>query len=123
MPNMQTTRNLNFAPAQMESLWARFHANIKGFSDFENPGSEFVEKEAAYKRAILKKFQQELGAEKLAGLVAEGRGTKAIDEIGRSLVAAPSNFVSFYGWKTTFGEDEQVICDLLGEYLRVASGP
>jgi hypothetical protein len=93
MSNAQQTPNLSFTPAQMEFLWARFHKSIKGFSDFQNPGSEFVEKEAGYKRAVLKKFRQEMGAENLSALVAQGQGLKAAKEIIRVLT---SNLVSFH---------------------------
>jgi hypothetical protein len=38
---------------------------IRGFTDFLNPGDDFVDNETGFKRAVLKKFQQESGAEKL----------------------------------------------------------
>jgi DNA replication protein DnaC len=104
---------------QMKMLWARFQDRIKGFSDFQNPGSDFVDKETSYKRAILKKFQQELGVEKLTELVDQGQGTSAVKEIARVLT---SNLVNYHAWDSTLGVTDQVSCEVLREYLKTASG-
>lgn len=72
----QNQSKLDLTPARMQTLWGRFHKVIKGFTDFQNPGADFVDNETGYKRAVLKKFQQELGAEKLSALVAQGRASR-----------------------------------------------
>jgi len=104
----------------VERLWSRFHQVIRGFTDFQNPGAAFVDNETGYKRAVLKKFQQELGAEKLSALVAQGQGLKAAKEIIRVLT---SNLVSFHAWNATLGETDQAACDVLLEYLKATSAP
>lgn len=119
----QAQPKLDLTPAQMQTLWNRFHKVIKGFTSFQNPGEDFVKHETSYKRTILKRFQQQLGSEKLAALVAQGKGSEAVEEIGRCLVAAPSNLVAFYGWKSAFGNREPVICEVLKSYLDVTSSP
>jgi MoxR-like ATPase len=116
----QNRSPLELSPEQMEMLWARFHKGVKGFTDFTNPGTDFVDNETGYKRALLKKFRQELGTEKLSALVAQGQGAKARKEIVRLLT---SNLVSFHGWNATLGETDEATCDVLGEYLKAASAP
>lgn len=111
--------NLDLSPARMQTLWGRFHKVIKGFTDFQHPG-DLADSETGYKRAILKKFQQELGADKLSALVEEGQGAKAAKEIVRLLT---SNLVSFHAWNNTLGENDQAICDVVREYLRATSAP
>lgn len=116
----QTQSKLDLTPARMQTLWGRFHKVIKGFTDFQNPGEFFVNNETGYKRAILKKFEQELGADKLSALVAQGQGTKAAKEIRRVLT---KNLVSFHAWNLTLGTTDQAICDVVREYLKVTSAP
>jgi hypothetical protein len=119
-----TQTGVALSSEQLQLLWVRFHRAIKGFTDFQNPGNDFVQNETKYKRAILARFQQELGAAKLSALVRQGQGTKAIEELGRLLVAPPSNFVSFYGWKTALGgDDNKAACDILSQYVETASSP
>ncbi len=115
-----TRSELVLTPEQMEMLWARFHKAIKGFTDFQNPGDEFMNQETRYKRAILKKFQEELGADKLSALVAEGQGTKVAKEISRLLT---SNLVTFHAWNGTLGTTDEVICAVVQEYLKATSSP
>jgi len=43
--------NLELSPFQMQTLWARFHKRVPGFTDFPNPGRAFVSKETEYKRS------------------------------------------------------------------------
>ena len=116
----QNQSKLDLTPARMQTLWGRFHKVIKGFTDFQNPGADFVDNETGYKRAVLKKFQQELGAEKLSALVAQGQGLKAAKEIIRVLT---SNLVSFYAWNATLGETDQATCDVVRECLKATSSP
>jgi hypothetical protein len=99
----QNQPKLDLTPAHMQMLWARFNKVIKGFTDFHNPGADFVDKETGYKRTILKKFQQGLGAEKLSALVVQGQGLMTAKEISRVLT---SNLVSFHSWKFTLGETD-----------------
>lgn len=115
----QSQTNLDLTPARMQTLWGRFHKVIKGFSDFQHPG-DLADSETGYKRAILKKFQQELGADKLSALVQEGQGIKAAKEIMRVLT---SNLVSFHAWNKTLGETNQAICDVVRECLKATSAP
>jgi len=116
----QSQSQLDLTPARMQMLWERFHKRIKEFTDFQNPGANFVNEETAYKRAILKKFQQEVGAEKLSTLVAQGQGTKAAKEIIRVLT---SNLVSFHAWNITLGTTDETTCDVVRECLKTTSGP
>jgi len=116
----QNQSKLDLTPARMQTLWERFHMVIKGFTDFQNPGDYFVENETGYKRAVLKKFQQELGAEKLSALVAQGQGIKAAKEIMRVLT---SNLVSFHAWNVTLGETDQATCDVVREYVKATATP
>ncbi|HOC00915.1 MAG TPA: AAA family ATPase [Verrucomicrobiota bacterium] len=111
---------LELTPARMQTLWDRFQKVITGFTDFQDPGQYFVENETAFKRAILNRFQQEVGAERLSALVAQGQGTKAAKEIARVLT---SNLVSFHAWNVTLGESDQAICDVVRECLKATSGP
>ena len=115
----QSQSNVELTPARMQTLWGRFHKVIKGFSDFQHPG-DLADSETGYKRAILKKFQQELGADRLSALVEEGQGTKAAKEIVRALT---SNLVSFHAWNMTLGETDQAICDVVRECLKATSAP
>jgi len=69
MTTAQNQLPFDLSTAQMQKLWERFHKVIQGFTDFQNPGSDFVENETGYKRAILNRFREELGAEKLSALV------------------------------------------------------
>jgi 5-methylcytosine-specific restriction enzyme B len=112
--------NLDLTSARMQPLWERFHRVVKGFIDFQNPGADFVANETGYKRAVLKKFRQELGAEKLSAFVAQGHGTKAAKEIIRVLT---SNLVSFHAWNLTLGETEQATCNVVREFLKATSAP
>lgn len=116
----QSQTKLDLTPARMQTLWDRFHTVIKGFTDFPNPGEDFVKNETAYKRAILKKFQQQLGAEKLSSLVAQGQGLKAAKEIVRVL---NSNLVSFHSWNPTLGETDSAACDVVRECLKATAAP
>jgi 5-methylcytosine-specific restriction protein B len=116
----QNQSKLDLTPARMQTLWGRFRKVIQGFTDFQNPGDYFVDNETGYKRAVLKKFQQELGAEKLSALVAQGQGTKAAKEIMRVLTA---NLVSFHAWNVTLGETDQATCDVVLECLKATSSP
>lgn len=111
---------LILTPAHMQRLWERFQQAIKGFTDFQNPGTDFVAKETAYKRAVLKRFHEELGLERLTELADQGKGILAVKEIGRVLT---SNIVSFHAWNATLGETDPVVCDALREYLKVAGEP
>ncbi len=117
---MQSQPKLDLTSERMQMLWSRFHKHIKGFKDFQNPGAEFAKGETDYKRAVLKKFQQEIGAEKLKELVAHGQGIQAINGIAKVLT---SNLVSFHAWRITLGNDNQVTCNVLREYLKVAATP
>jgi hypothetical protein len=54
---------------QMAVLWKRFHSAIAGFANFQDPGTDFVQKETGYKRSLLTKFKNELGREKLLTLL------------------------------------------------------
>lgn len=111
---------LELTPARMQTLWTRFHKVVKDFTDFQAPGLFFLENETGYKRAMLKKFNRELGVENLFSLVAQGQGAKAAKEIARVL---SSNIVNFRAWNITLGETDQAVCDVLREFLKTASGP
>src|SRR5262249_40480410 len=104
MAQQEKRAQFDLTSAQMEMLWARFHERVKGFSDFPHPGDELANEEIKYKRAILKRFEEELGAEKLSALVAQGHGIKAVKEIARVLA---SNIVSFHNWNS-FGKTDPV---------------
>ncbi len=116
----QEQAKLDLTPTWIPALWERFHKVIKGFTDFQNPGDYFVANETNYKRALLKKFRQEVGAERLAALVAQGKGLNAAKEIVRVLT---SNIVNFRAWSTTLGETDRAACDVLGACLKAASVP
>ena len=111
---------LELTSTQVGMLWKRFHSTINGFADFQNPGDYFIQNETVYKRAILRKFQQELGTEGLSALVAQGQGIKAAKEITRVLT---SNLVSFHAWNITLGETDEVACDVVRECLKATSVP
>lgn len=106
--------------ANLKSLWAVFHSRIHGFKDFQNPGQMFVDEETGYKRAILKRFKDELGPERLRELVDAGQGMTAQKELTKVLT---SNIVSFHAWKATFGSDDKASADVLRAYLDAASAP
>jgi hypothetical protein len=38
----QNQSKMDLTPARMQTLWARFHKAIKGFTDFQNPGDYFL---------------------------------------------------------------------------------
>jgi MoxR-like ATPase len=105
---------------KMRMLWERFHSRVLGFVDFANPGEQFPNEETRYKRAILKKFEQDLGREKLSGFVAAGEGSKAAKEVGRVLT---SNLVNFRAWRITLGETDEASCAMLRECLEATSKP
>jgi MoxR-like ATPase len=109
---------LDLSSARMEELWSRFNQAFPGFTDFESPGEAFVANETGYKRALLKKFERELGAQKLSALVTEGRGIDAANEIRRVLT---SNIVSFHAWNGTLGKTDQAACDVVRECLKVTA--
>ncbi len=116
----QNQSALELTAEQMQMLWSRFHKVIKGFTDFQSPGSHFSKEETGYKRAMLEKFQKELGSEKLSALVTQGEGLKGAKEIARLLT---SNIVNFRAWDITLGKTDEAACDVLREYLKVASSP
>jgi len=113
----------HISPEIMTDLWARFNKRVLGFSDFANPGDAFIKSETGYKNAILKRFQENLGGGRMANLIAEGKGIEALKLIEKCLVNPPSNFISFYGWKQAFGDqNESIICEVLAEYLQATAG-
>src|SRR5439155_178513 len=78
------------------------------------PSKDFVRNETAYKRAILERFASELGRGQLEQLVTSGKGVEASRAIAKILT---SNLVSFHSWEPALGNTDEVICDVLGEFL------
>lgn len=106
-------------PGQIEKLEARIRERFPDFSDFQSPGADFVARETGYKRTLLKRFREELGAEKLARGISEGQGLTAVKDIARVL---SSNIVSFHSW-SSLGKTDQEACAILRECLSAASAP
>ena len=110
-------------PAILATLWARFRKEFPDFTDFTAPGQSFVEREAVYKRNIVKLYQEEVGNVHLREWVESGQGTKAINEVRKRIQTADSPFVSFYNWNTSIGDKDHSSAVILKSFLDAAETP
>jgi len=110
-------------PAILATLWARFRKEFPDFTDFTSPGQSFVEREVAYKRKIVKLYEEEVGNVQLRQWVESGQGTKALNEVRKRILAADSPFVSFYNWNTSIGDKDQASAIILKSFLNAAETP
>ena len=110
-------------PAMLATLWARFRKEFPDFTDFTAPGQSFVEREAVYKRNIVKLYQEEVGNVHLREWVESGQGTKAINEVRKRIQTADSPFVSFYNWNTSIGDKDHSSAVILKSFLDAAETP
>jgi hypothetical protein len=106
--------------AQMEELWRRFRRDMPDFVDFTTPGATFKNNELDYKRRILKRYQDELGRDKLLSMLAEGGAGQARDLLAR---IAGSNLVQYQNWRSSLGEEEARTAALLSAFLQVTEKP
>ncbi len=105
---------------ELAGLWSRFRKIFPDFVDFTSPGHAFLEKEVAYKRNIVKLYQEEVGNTQLSLLVKAGQGMKALNETRKRIQTADSPFVSFYNWGSSIGDNDQQSAIILKSFLDAA---
>jgi hypothetical protein len=110
-------------PAMLAVLWDRFRKDFPDFTDFTAPGQSFEEKEVAYKRNIVKLYQEEVGNVQLRQWVEAGQGTKALNEVRKRIQIADSPFVAFYNWNSSIGDKDQETAVILRSFLDAAATP
>jgi len=98
-------------------LWARFRERMPGFESFDRPG-ELEEGELSYKRRILRRFEDEGGAARLAEFIQARQGTQAIQWLTR----LNKNLVAFQSWNG-LGESDEVASQMLGALQEGAEAP
>ena len=109
---------IEISEEQMAMLWKRFHRRIKNFTDFTNPGEQFVEEELKYKRRILERYQEELGNDRVREMIDRGEAAEVVKKLER---IATTNLVHFTSWRKTLGETPQQNAEMLGAFLEVTS--
>ena len=102
----------------LDFLKERFEKRISGFKDFEQPGDSFSEKELNYKRNALKRYQEEIGNDKVRKWVEAGEGLKALQEISKRI---GTNLVQFNSWRQSIGDSDEQISAILKTFLSVAA--
>lgn len=106
-------------PDQIEMLLSRFKSYMPDFNDFEAPGETLQKNELRYKWQMLKRYEREMGNDKVREMVGEGD----VEEVVHFLRRISSGLVQYQNWRNTFGDKSKSAVAVLRAILDVASKP